>query len=177
MHHPATLSRPAPLAELPQALDDSDARHLRRAIAWACTARARGNPPFGAVLVGPRGNVLAEAYCQTHETGDSTAHAEMQALRQIGDRVPREVLAQSTLYASTEPCVMCAGAIFWAGIGRVVFGLDARRLRVLRGSRPEQRDIALSCRAVFSAAPHPIDCVGPALVAEASAPHVGYWRA
>ena len=94
MHHPATLSRPAPLAELPQALDDSDTRHLRRAIAWACTARARGNPPFGAVLVGPDGDVLADAYCQTHETGDSTAHAEMQALRQIGDRVPREVLAR-----------------------------------------------------------------------------------
>lgn len=177
MHHPATTSRPAPLAELPDALDETDSHHLRRAIAWACTARARGNAPFGAVLVGPDGRVLAEGYCQTHETGDPTAHAEVQALRQIGDRVPRTVLAASTLYASTEPCVMCAGAIFWAGIGRVVFGLDAQRLRALRGSRPEQQDIALSCRTVFSAAPHPIDCVGPALVAEASAPHVGYWRA
>ena len=71
---------------------------------------------------------------------------------------------------------MCAGAIFWSGIQRVVFGIDAQRLRVFRGERAEQRDAELSCRDVFAASPHPIDCIGPALVDESSEPHRGFWK-
>ena len=88
----------------------------------------------------------------------------------------RDALAKATLYSSAEPCVMCAGAIFWSGIGRVVFGIDAERLRVFRGERAEQRDAELSCRDVFAASPHAIECIGPALVEEASAPHIGFWK-
>lgn len=171
------LADAAALADPPDTLDEADGRYLRQAIAWSCTARARGNRPFGAVVIGPDGTVLAEAYCNTTETGDCTGHAETNAVRQLGARVPRSVLAASTLYSSAEPCVMCAGAIFWSGIGRVVFGIDAVRLRVFRGERAEQRDAELSCRDVFAASPHPIECIGPALIDEASAPHVGFWKA
>ena len=158
------------------ALDAQDQRHLRAAIAWAAVARARGNRPFGAVLVAPDDRVLAEAYCDTHQTGDCTGHAETNAVRAASPQHDRAVLATSTLYSSAEPCVMCAGAIFWSGIGRVVFGIDAVRLREFRGERTEQRDAALSCRDVFAAASHPIECVGPALLAEAGASHVGFWK-
>lgn len=72
---------------------------------------------------------------------------------------------------------MCAGAIFWSNIGREVFGFDAVRLRVFPGERAEQRDTDLSCRDVFTASPHHIECVGPALVSESSAPHQGFWQA
>ena len=89
----------------------------------------------------------------------------------------RDALAKATLYSSAEPCVMCAGAIFWSGIGRVVFGIDAVRLRVFRGERAEQRDAELSCRDVFAASPHAIECLGPALIEEASVPHIGFWKA
>ena len=73
---------------------------------------------------------------------------------------------------------MCAGGIFWSGIGRVVFGIDAMRLRVLfRGLKcAEQRDAELSCRDVFASSPHTIECIGPALLEEASKPHEGFWR-
>ena len=71
---------------------------------------------------------------------------------------------------------MCAGAIFWSGIGRVVFGIDAVRLRVYRGERAEQRDAELSCRDVFQAASHAIECIGPALIEEASSSHQGAWK-
>jgi tRNA(Arg) A34 adenosine deaminase TadA len=71
---------------------------------------------------------------------------------------------------------MCAGAIFWSNIGRVVYGIDAVRLRVFRGERAEQRDAELSCRDVFSASPHAIECIGPALIEEASVPHRGFWK-
>ena len=88
----------------------------------------------------------------------------------------RELLETATMYASGEPCVMCAGAIFWSNIRRVVFGIDAVSLRVFRGERAEQRDAELSCRDVFAASPHPIECIGPALLEEASTPHTGFWK-
>ena len=166
---------PAPLEEA-TLVDDTDGTYLRQAIAWSRTARARGNRPFGAVVIGADGELLAEAYCNTTETGDCTGHAETNAVRQLSPIVGREALAQATLYSSAEPCVMCAGAIFWSGIGRVVFGIDAVRLRAFRGERAEQRDAALSCRDVFAASPHPIECIGPAMIEEARAPHVGFWK-
>lgn len=158
-------------------LDDRDGRYLRQAIAWSQVARDRGNRPFGAVVVGADGTVLTEAWCNTTETGDCTGHAETTAVRQLGNRFTRAELAQATLYSSAEPCVMCAGAIFWSAIGRVVYGIDAVRLRVFRGERTDQRDAELSCRDVFAASSHPIECIGPALIDEASEVHRGFWKA
>ncbi len=157
-------------------LNDRDATYLRQAIDWSRTARERGNRPFGAVIVGADGTVLAEAYCNTSETGDCTGHAETNAVRMVSPKVSREVLAQATLYSSGEPCVMCAGAIFWSNIRRVIFGIDAVSLRVFRGERQEQRDAELSCRDVFNASPHAIECTGPALLEESSEPHLGFWK-
>jgi tRNA(Arg) A34 adenosine deaminase TadA len=158
-------------------LGERDGAYLRQAIAWSRVARERGNRPFGAVVVADDGRVLAEACCNTSETGDCTGHAETNAVRQLGASVDRETLSRATLYSSAEPCVMCAGAIFWSAIGRVVFGIDAVRLRVFRGERGEQRDAELSCRDVFNASPHAIECIGPALIDEASGPHQGFWQA
>jgi tRNA(adenine34) deaminase len=158
-------------------LDERDGRYLRKAIVWSHAARRRGNRPFGAVVVSAAGEVLAEAYCNTAETGDVTGHAETNAVRMLAGRgLSREELASATIYSSGEPCVMCAGAIFWSSIGRVVFGIDAERLRVFRGEHDDQRDAQLSCRDVFRASPHAIECVGPALVDEAAAAHVGAWK-
>ncbi len=157
-------------------LNETDGRYLRQAIAWSATGRERGNRPFGAVIIGADGSLLAEAYCNTTETGDCTGHAETNAVRLVSPTVSREVLAQATLYSSGEPCVMCAGAIFWSNIRRVIFGIDAVSLRVFRGERAEQRDAELSCRDVFAASPHAIECIGPALLEEASVPHRGFWK-
>ena len=163
-------------AQMP--LNERDARHLRQAIALSVTARERGNRPFGAVVIAANGDTLSEAFNDTGETGDCTGHAETNAIRRLAATgAQRDLLAGATLYSSAEPCVMCAGAIFWSAIGRVVFGIDAERLRVFRGARGDQRDVELSCRDVFDAAPHPIECIGPALIEEASAPHVGAWKA
>ncbi|SFE90405.1 nucleoside deaminase [Paracidovorax wautersii] len=170
----ATALPPLP-AEVP--LDERDGRYLRQAIALADKARARGNRPFGAVIVAADGTLLAEAWNANGETGDCTAHAETSAIRVASPAHGRDTLAEATLYSSGEPCVMCAGAIFWSNIGRVVYGIDAERLRAFRGERQDQRDAELSCRDVFDASPHPIDCIGPALIDEASASHVGAWKA
>ncbi len=155
---------------------EHDGRYLLQAIAWSRTARERGNRPFGAVVVSSDGAVLAEAYCNTSETGDCTGHAETNAVRMVSPIVSRDVLKEATIYSSGEPCVMCAGAIFWSNIRRVVFGIDAVSLRKFRGEVAEQRDAELSCRDVFTASPHPITCIGPVMLQQASEPHVGFWK-
>ena len=97
------------------ALDERDGRYLRKAIGWSHAARRRGNRPFGAIVVSAGGEVLAEAYCDSGETGDCTGHAETNAVRKLASRaLSRDELAGATLYSSAEPCVMCAGAIFWS---------------------------------------------------------------
>lgn len=157
-------------------LHEHDGRHLRQAIALADRARARGNRPFGALIVGADGSVLAQASNANGESGDCTAHAELSAIRAASPHHTREQLAGATLYSSAEPCVMCAGAIFWSAIGRVVYGIDAVRLRAFRGERLDQKDAELSCRDVFAVSSHPIECIGPALIEEASASHRGAWK-
>lgn len=157
-------------------LNDADATYLRDAIRMSGVAKAKGNRPFGAVVISQQGELLAEAYCNTTETGDCTGHAETTAVRMLSPQFPRSVLAKASLYSSAEPCVMCAGAIFWSGIQRVIFGIDAERLRVFRGELLEQKDAALSCRDVFASSSHPIECVGPALIQEASAIHEDFWK-
>lgn len=157
-------------------LDERDGRYLRQAIAMADKARSRGNRPFGAVIVAPDGSVMAQAWNANGESGDCTAHAETSAVRLASPRFSREELAGATLYSSGEPCVMCAGAIFWSAIGRVVYGIDAVRLREFRGERLDQKDAELSCRDVFAASSHAIECIGPALIGEAAASHQGAWK-
>ncbi|MDZ5460655.1 nucleoside deaminase [Azohydromonas lata] len=152
-------------------LDERDALHLRQAIRLSAQAKARGNKPFGAVIAAADGTVLAEAGNTGTETRDFTAHAEMNALRAAGPRHARQLLAGATLYASGEPCAMCAGAVFWSGIGRVVFALDIAAQQ--RAGKPAE--IALSCRDVLQAAPRPVTVLGPCLADEAFEAFKGAW--
>src|SRR5262249_23287752 len=111
--------------------------HLRRAFEVARRARANGNHPFGAILVDAAGQLLVEWEQGYRPARDRPAQRErLLASRACGPYEPR-ILAACTIYASAEPCAMCAGAIYWSGIGRVVFGLSERRLRALTGNHAE----------------------------------------
>ena len=90
----------------------------------------------------------------------------------------RQVLAGCTLYTSAEPCAMCAGAIYWAGIGRVVFGLSERRLKAMTGDHAENPTLDLPCRTVFARRPAPRSKSSARLLEEeAAALHAGVWDA
>lgn len=159
-----------------QQLNEQDGAYLRQAIALSLKARERGNRPFGSLIVASDGTVLGQGWNSNSESGDCTAHAEVQAIRDACRSHGRQAMETATIYASGEPCVMCAGAIFWANLRRVVYGIDDQRLRVFRGERLDQRDVELSCRDVFRAAPFEVQCMGPSLIKEASAVHVGAWK-
>lgn len=148
---------------------------LRRAIALSAEAHAEGQHPFAALLADSEGRVLMEQKNAFHPHGDGTAHAERVLATRACLELPPEARATATLVTSAEPCAMCAGAIYWAGIGRVVFGLSESRLKALIGPHPENLTMDLPCREVFAAGQRRIAVVGPLLEDEAEAPHHGAW--
>jgi tRNA(Arg) A34 adenosine deaminase TadA len=146
---------------------------LRQAITVAQQARAHGNHPFGAVLADEQGRVLLEAENTVNTARDCTGHAELNLMRAASWSFGPDVLAHCTLYTSTEPCPMCSGAIFWGGVGRVVYALSEEGLYALTGNSPHK--LLLSCRDVFARGARPIEVLGPVLEEEARQVHVGFW--
>jgi tRNA(Arg) A34 adenosine deaminase TadA len=154
---------------------ERDEHFLRHSFEVARRAAAHGNHPFGAILVDQDRRILIEmenGYMPSH---DATAHAERLLATQACTMLRREVLRHATLYSSAEPCAMCAGAIYWAGIGRLVYGLSERRLRLITGNHPENPTLDLPCRNVLESGQRPTEVVGPMLEDEAAAVHDGAW--
>jgi tRNA(Arg) A34 adenosine deaminase TadA len=153
----------------------TDLAHLRRAIAVADAARSHGNHPFGAILVAPDGSVALEAENTVVTDSDITGHAETNLVRLAGRAVALDELPGCTLYTSCEPCAMCSGAIYWSGIGRMVYALPEDALYALTGDHPENPTLALPARTVLAAGSRAVDVSGPHLEAEAAASHEGFW--
>lgn len=101
---------------------------------------------------------------------DPTAHAETNLVAEAIGRLSPEELRRSVLYTSCEPCAMCTGKIYWAGIRAVVFALSALELARLAG-----RDFLIPCRELFDRAAELVDITGPLLPDEAREVHAGYW--
>lgn len=157
-------------------MTDTDLALLRRAIEIAKQARANGNHPFGALLADRDGAILLEAENTVTTDHDCTGHAETNLMRLASRRFEASVLAQCTLYTSTEPCAMCAGAIYWGQVGRVVFAMSEEDLLALTGDNPENQTFSLPCREVFARGQRPVIVDGPALQEEARQAHAGFWQ-
>ncbi|MET0410200.1 MAG: nucleoside deaminase [Polyangiaceae bacterium] len=135
---------------------------MQLAIDASCRALDSGNMPFGAVLAqGPRVvhtsiNQQRTALCGR---GDITAHAEVVLVREVSERYGLDTLRGATVYASGEPCAMCAGAMFWAGVARVVYGATTPDIIAALGG-PE---LPTRCVDVLGAATPPVVVEGPLL--------------
>lgn len=146
-----------------------DERLLRQAFEVARRARDAGDHPFGSLLADKDGNVLREqGNGYKSGGGDRTAHAERLLASWAGMNLSLDELASCTLYTSAEPCAMCAGAIYWAGIGRVVFGQSERDVKGSTGAHVENPTLDLPCTVVFEAGQRPTEVVGPLLADEAA---------
>lgn len=156
-------SRDAKHSALALAADDT--AHLRHAIAESRIARRRGDMPYGAVLADASGTFLLAAQNTQVTQQDITGHAELNLLREASRRFGTAALRGGTVYASGEPCAMCAGAIYWSGAARVVFALGAATMQRLDPS-DSAADLP-DCRAMLGGA-H-IEVAGPFLEDEAEA--------
>ena len=148
-------------------------RHLRRANEVARRAASMGRHPFGALLVAPDGEtVLAE-----QGNIDTVNHAESTLARHAASTWPGAYLRDCTLVTTFEPCAMCAGTIYWANIGQVVYGASEEALLALTGSHEENPTLALPCREVFARGQKAVEVIGPvdALSEEMVEPHRGFW--
>jgi tRNA(adenine34) deaminase len=147
-------------------LDAAELEYMRAAIAASREASERGDEPYGAVLVDASGRVLAVAGNTQNTTGDCTGHAETNLLRDATIQFDAQALAGSTIYASGEPCAMCAGAVYWSGVPRVVFALPAARMNAIAGTSTDVLD--LESRAVLAHGQRAITVIGPVLEDEAA---------
>jgi tRNA(Arg) A34 adenosine deaminase TadA len=144
-------------------MTEVDERHLRRAIELAAEARAAGDMPFGSLLVGPAGDVLAEDRNTVLTERDITGHPELKLARWAAQQLDADVARQTTMYTSCQPCPMCSGAISRSGLGRVVFALSGEQLQGLRPPGAHGPDAAN------------VTYEGPALYDEARVPVDGYY--
>ncbi|MEV6344273.1 nucleoside deaminase [Actinoplanes sp. NPDC051851] len=151
----------------------ADEAYLERAVALAWEARRGGNHPFGSLLVTADGTVI-EARNTVVTESDPTGHAETNLVRLAG-RLDRATLAGSTLYTSTEPCAMCAGAIYWSGIGRVAFALSEADLATMVEEEEGVPPLRLPSREVFARGGRPITVDGPVPLPSATEVHHGFW--
>jgi tRNA(Arg) A34 adenosine deaminase TadA len=149
-------------------------KFIRRAIEIAQHARDHGNHPFGALLVDENGQILLEAENSVVTGKDSTGHAETNLMRLASAKFYEAYLAKCTVYTSTEPCPMCSGAIFWANVRRVIYGLSEEKFYDLVGSDSEEI-LHLPCREILDEGNKDIEVVGPILEQEAVKVHAGFW--
>ncbi|MER6996691.1 nucleoside deaminase [Streptomyces sp. NPDC000410] len=108
--------------------DETDLRHLRRAVDLAAEALRAGDEPFGSVLVGPDGQVLAEERNRVHSLGDVTRHPEFALARWAVVHLTERQRRASTVYTSGEHCPMCSAAHGWVGLGPIVYAHSAAQL-------------------------------------------------
>jgi tRNA(Arg) A34 adenosine deaminase TadA len=142
---------------------------LLRAIELARLARVAGDHPFGAVLV-VDGRIVVEARNTVVTSRSPLCHAETNLVSEAVRQLSREILGKSVVYASCEPCAMCVGAMYWAGIRAVVYGLPCGELAKLAGS-----NFRIPCRELFCRTSEAVSVTGPLLLDEARSVHVGFW--
>ncbi|ARU86652.1 nucleoside deaminase [Pseudomonas sp. M30-35] len=150
---------------------------LRQSIQLSEEAKQRGRHPFAALVADQNGKIIASAGNNSMPPeGDPTQHAELAAAALAAKLLSPEKLAKCTLYTSAEPCCMCSGAIYWTGIGRVVYALSEHALLGLTGDHPENPTFSLPCREVFVRGQRQVEVLGPMLEEEAARPHQGFWQ-
>ena len=147
--------------------------HIREANDVARATAAHGHHPFGAVLVGPDDGILMR-----QGNIDTVHHAESELARRAAAAYSPEFLWTCSLVSTGEPCAMCAGTLYWANIGRLVYGYEETKLLALTGDHPENPTMSLPSRTVLASGQKDIEVFGPfpEIEDELLAPHRDFWK-
>lgn len=162
---------PEPLPDDP-ACTAADRVFMRKAYEVAEGAVKGGSAPFGAVLV-IDGKIVAEAGNDVAGSRDPTRHAELALISTCAPKIPREDFRRATLYASSEPCIMCSGAILNSGVMRVVYGTTEAQFQKFINPAPDKNP--LTCREIIARTYPEITVCGPLMEKEGLAQHAAYW--
>eukprot|EP01116_Phalansterium_solitarium_P015766 TRINITY_DN3511_c0_g2_i2.p1 TRINITY_DN3511_c0_g2~~TRINITY_DN3511_c0_g2_i2.p1 ORF type:complete len:262 (+),score=87.81 TRINITY_DN3511_c0_g2_i2:294-1079(+) len=155
---------------------------LRQTFDLARSAVAKGNHPFGSLLLSEDGQtVLATAENCVNTANDITRHAELVLISEVSGKLDAETIRKATLYASTEPCMMCTGALFWLGVRKVVYACAQETLNSIVSA--ELGKAGTECVTMHNpirdmlgrAKGFDIEIVGPVLEEEAVRAHHDYW--
>ncbi len=151
--------------------------YLRRCIEIAEDAKKQGNMPFGALLVDGEGTIILEQGNIEVTDHVCTGHAETALMEKASRQYEKDFLWTCTLYTTVEPCVMCAGTMYWGNLGHVVYGMSEEKLLELTGSDDKNPTFSLPCRDVFKAGQKAIKVTGPfpELEEEIAKTHLGFW--
>jgi tRNA(Arg) A34 adenosine deaminase TadA len=141
-----------------------DEYFMRLAIDASRAARQAGNMPFGAALVRD-GALLHVAGNNQITTGDCTGHAEVVLIREAAQKLGSAALAGTSVYASGAPCAMCTGALFWAGVSKVIFAASQSSIAYHLGAPI----LPTGCAQVLEGASRKMEIIGNLLAAEAEA--------
>jgi tRNA(adenine34) deaminase len=145
--------------------NDADITLMQAAVDASSRALQAGNMPFGASLASASGEHLWTAMNNQVTEGDCTGHAELVLVREVTQRLGAAALRGATVYASGEPCAMCSGAMFWAGIQRVVFGATQADIAAALGAPV----LPMTCAQTLSGATPAVVVQGPLLREQAAA--------
>lgn len=156
------------------ALDDLDHEHFTSiALALAREAGERGDEPFGAVLVdrrGEAGELVMEEHNAVVTADDIARHPELTLARRAAREFDADARESLVLYTSTEPCAMCSGGVYIAGLGAVVYSVGAATAAALTGG-----DFVVPAADVFDRGERSVEVVGPVLEAAGKEVHRNYW--
>jgi tRNA(Arg) A34 adenosine deaminase TadA len=149
---------------------DEHHSYLRECMRLAEEAKRNGNHPFGSILV-HKDKILLQAQNAVNTYNDLSQHPESILAIAGASKYDKAFLAEVTMYTSTEPCPMCCGAIYWSGIGRVVFACSGEKLYEYA---PD--GLHVSSREIFAKGDRKVEVLGPIFEDEAAQVHVGFWK-
>lgn len=141
---------------------------LQRALALAKESTEQGNLPFGCLLADNAGSILEEAGNTVNTDRNPIAHCELNLVQQMAGKYKAGFLENCTIYCSVEPCPMCTGAIYWSGIGRIVFALDTNTYNAISQVEPAAM-FEIPCQVIVEKGGRKVEVIGPALHKEAAA--------
>lgn len=160
-------------------MTDNDIALLKECVKIAHEAMMEGNHPFGALLADKDGNILMRQK-NDFKSGGSAYHAETLLVFRAAKTYPADFLKECTLYTNFEPCCMCTGAIYWANIGRLVFGATEKDLLRITGANEENPTFSLSSREVLEHGQKDIVVEGPVedeeLLQFIVKDHIDFWK-
>ena len=141
--------------------------YLQKSLDVAKLSMDKGNLPFGCILIGPEGEILIEGENTVVTDNDAIAHCEINLVHQLKGKFELDFLQQCTVYASTEPCPMCAAAIFWSGIGRVVFALSKEGYHNVAQTSNPAHLMNMKAEEILHSGGRQVEIIGPLMEEEA----------